>query len=386
LSDAVAFVGSFNAATGALGWLKTSSTVRNANPPGSRVFLYSAPQLDAQGNVYVAGSAVDSDMFNGVLLQNPLHKFVDFVTKMDASTGNALWTTIGRASSRGYGEALSGLSLSGNRLAITGYYNDSLIYPGGLLTNNPLADSGDAYIVQMDAATGTVQKMASLTGLSDTWGNLITADRRGNFYITGSYDRAAQTIGPDALTIDNYFNFFVAKWGWANCSCTPATAALVRSASVGLSQAYTYTGTGTGLDSLVWDFGDGTKQKITSGFGNAVLHNYAAAGHYTVCVTAYNESCGGSSTACLPVALAVGNLSALKDVRVYPNPASDMLTVEGAAGASAMLLNALGQEAGSFRIAQARQAISLRHLPAGIYLLQLTDAQGNRGVMRISKR
>jgi len=372
-----------------MSWLKTSSPKRRQGAVfKSEVIFRDRPQVDAQGNVYLAGQSSDSGVFNGVLFRNPVREDVpvEFVTKLDAATGNGIWTTIGRGSSRGYGEQLSGLALTGGKLAITGYYNDSLIYPGGVLTNNPLADSGDAYIVQMDAATGAVQKMASLTGLSDTWGNLITADRRGNFYVTGSYDKAAQAIGPDALTLDNYYNLFIAKWGWANCSCTPAKAALVKSASVGLAQAYTYTGTGTGLDSLVWDFGDGTRQKILSGFGNAVLHNYAAAGHYTVCVTAYDESCGGSSTACLPVALAVGNLSALNDVRVYPNPATDAVVVEGAAGAKLELINALGQQAGSFSVQQAKQVISLRNLPAGIYLLQITDEKGNRGTLRIAKQ
>jgi hypothetical protein len=386
LVGGVAFVASFDASTGAMKWLKASSPIRQQGAVfKSVVIFWDRPQVDAQGNVYLAGQSSDSGVFNGVLFRNPVQEdvVVDFVTKLDASTGNGIWTTIGRTTGSG---GTTGLALTGNKVAVTGYYSDSLIYPGGLLTNNQRVDSSDAYIVQMDAATGTVQKMASLTGPSRTWRNPITADRRGNFYVTGSYDRAAQTIGTDALTLDNYYNLFIAKWGWANCSCTPAKAALVKSASVGLAQAYTYTGTGTGLDSLVWDFGDGTRQKILSGFGNAVLHNYAAAGHYTVCVTAYNESCGGSSTACLPVALAVGNIAALKDVRVYPNPATDAVVVEGAAGAKLELLNALGQQAGSFSVQQARQVISLRELPAGIYLLQITDQKGNRGTLRIAKQ
>ena len=82
----------------------------------------------------------------------------------------------------------------------------------------------------------------------------------------------------------------------------------------------------------------------------------------------------------------MGNLSALKDVRVYPNPATDAVVVEGAAGAKLELLNALGQQAGSFSIQQAKQVISLRELPAGIYLLQITDEKGNRGTLRIAKQ
>ncbi|MBS1629278.1 MAG: hypothetical protein JST27_04385, partial [Bacteroidetes bacterium] len=184
LGDHVSYIGSFKAATGALSWLIASNPVRYTPNPTSDITFYSSSSLDARGNIYIVGWATDSAFFNGILFRNPWHLPSDFVMKLDATTGQALWITIGR------GGISSGLALTGKKLAITGFYQDSLIYPGGLLTNNPLVDSGDAYIVQMDAATGAVQKMASLTGNSRTWGSLITADRRGNFYVTGSYSLA----------------------------------------------------------------------------------------------------------------------------------------------------------------------------------------------------
>lgn len=52
-----------------------------------------------------------------------------------------------------------------------------------------------------------------------------------------------------------------------------------------------YTGTMTGVDSIVWNFGDGTTASGTSS-----LHTYTATGIYHICVTAYSPC--GSSTAC----------------------------------------------------------------------------------------
>ncbi|MBS1629075.1 MAG: hypothetical protein JST27_03360, partial [Bacteroidetes bacterium] len=182
------FVASFNANNGGLIWLKASNPEYYDHPFMYQTIFNAGPILDAQGNVYVTGATQDSAFFNGVLFRNPWHSLSNFVMKMDANTGLPLWTTINRIGTNN--STITNLALTGQKLAITGFYNDSLIFPNALLTNNPSVDSDDVYIVQMDANTGAVQKMASLTGSSRTSGSFITADRRGNFYVTGSYSLA----------------------------------------------------------------------------------------------------------------------------------------------------------------------------------------------------
>jgi len=385
LGDGVFFVASFNAASGSLNWLKASNPIRHTPQPTSNVSSFAAPALDAKGNVYILAWGADSAYFNGVLFRNAMRNGNSFVMKMDVNTGQNIWTTQNHYSIDGT-LANSSIAYTNNKLGITGFYSDSLIYPGGVVTNNPPTDTNDAFIMQLDAATGAVQKVTTLTGSADVKGWGIAADRRGNFYLSGSYNAAAQTIGTDALTIDNYHNFFVSKWGWSNCTCVPVSASLVKAASAGLMQAFTYTGTVAGLDSVVWDFGDGSRQKVSSGFGNTVLHTYAANGLYTVCVTAYNESCGGSSRACLNLPLSVGAYSGLEGVQVYPNPTTDAITIEGAAGSRLELMNMLGQPIAHYRVEQARQSYSLRSFPVGIYMLRITDAAGHSGVVRVSRQ
>ena len=58
---------------------------------------------------------------------------------------------------------------------------------------------------------------------------------------------------------------------------------------------FVYTGTTTGLDSVVWNYGDGT----ATATGTSPFHTYGAIGTYTVCATAYNPC--GSNTTCSTV-------------------------------------------------------------------------------------
>ncbi|MBS1630158.1 MAG: hypothetical protein JST27_08890, partial [Bacteroidetes bacterium] len=212
INGIVALVGSFNATTGTLNWLKVSNPARQHPNLTSVVFLSSSPKIDASGNVFVVGASMDSGIFNGNLFTATTKRNTSqFVMKLEANSGKNLWTTIGQCPTNE--SFFNDIALTGQKLAITGYYQDSLIFPNALLTNNP-SDTGDAFIVQLDAATGNVQKMASLSGSSLSRGNLIAADRRGNFYIAGNYALQGQAIGPDALTLNNYNNLFVAKWGW----------------------------------------------------------------------------------------------------------------------------------------------------------------------------
>ena len=64
---------------------------------------------------------------------------------------------------------------------------------------------------------------------------------------------------------------------------------------------FTYTGTTTGVDSIKWNFGDGT-----TALGTTAIHTYSASATYTVCVTAFsacgnNTSCSTVVVNCTPV-------------------------------------------------------------------------------------
>jgi hypothetical protein len=93
------------------------------------------------------------------------------------------------------------------------------------------------------------------------------------------------------------------------------------------------------------------------------------------------------------ITIAVSPVQALQPqatvvVEVYPNPATHSVAVEAAAGIKGITItNATGQV---FDVPQAQMAtnhhvLDIAHLPAGVYLLQVTDEYGNKVVKRVVK-
>jgi hypothetical protein len=168
-------------------------------------------------------------------------------------------------------------------------------------------------------------------------------------------------------------------------SCTAPSAGFTAGAPSGKTVQYTYTGTATGLDSLVWNFGDGQKQKVTSGFTTPVTHIFAANGHYTVSVTAYN-SCG-PNTFTKQLALSIGNIALLGNVQVYPNPANDHLTIEGMeAGGRVVVYSMTGRQLLTGSITGNVQALPIAALPAGSYMLVLSGRDGRTASLKFVKQ
>ena len=144
---------------------------------------------------------------------------------------------------------------------------------------------------------------------------------------------------------------------------------------------FTYTGTTAGLDSLVWNYGDGT-----SGSGTSALHTYTATGTYTVCVTAYS-SCG-NDVACHTVVVSTMGVAALSlaDVQVYPNPVSDELHIVGVPeNTSYRLLNITGVLIQQGTLEEGRNTLSMKGFESGVYVLEMTGVDGVRETVRVVK-
>ncbi len=81
----------------------------------------------------------------------------------------------------------------------------------------------------------------------------------------------------------------------------------------------------------------------------------------------------------------IAGLTALGNVKVYPNPAATSLTVEGAtAGTKATLYSIMGQPVLQTLIA-GNQTLDIALLPAGVYKLVLTNKEGVSGATTIVK-
>jgi hypothetical protein len=167
-------------------------------------------------------------------------------------------------------------------------------------------------------------------------------------------------------------------------TCTVPAASFTSGAPIATTVQYTYNGTTSAVDSLIWDFGDGQKQKVTTGLTTPVSHTFSTNGKYSVCVTAYN-SCG-SHNYCKQTPLATKDLAARGNVKVYPNPAGDQLTIEGAeVGDKVSISSMVGQQVLSTAINNDKQTLNVSSLPAGSYILMLSGKSGTSSV-RIVKQ
>lgn len=113
---------------------------------------------------------------------------------------------------------------------------------------------------------------------------------------------------------------------------------------------------------------------------NSQSYMLTQSGIYTVEVVDTNGCIGKSDT------LNTTGISTTQhqDVTVYPNPATNTLTVSGCA-CSADIYNVLGVKVLTTTIKLPREQIYITMLPPGNYVLQLTDMQGNRFATKITK-
>ncbi|HPI08307.1 MAG TPA: PKD domain-containing protein, partial [Saprospiraceae bacterium] len=131
-----------------------------------------------------------------------------------------------------------------------------------------------------------------------------------------------------------------------------------------------------GVDSIAWDFGDGTQ-----GLGADIIHEYAIEGNYTVCEYVFNEC--GVDTFCRDLVLVTNAVVSLEEnyqLQLSPNPSQDhcILSIDMplAAHVAYRLFSASGRnifERSAF-MGAGKQSIFMetKNLPTGNYFLVVT--------------
>ena len=146
---------------------------------------------------------------------------------------------------------------------------------------------------------------------------------------------------------------------------------------------FTYTGSTTGIDSMVWSFGDGNVSTATN-----PIYTYTVSGVYHVCVTVYN-SCGVDS-ACNNITVTVPGTSvsmvSVSNVRVYPNPTNDELYITGLVqNTSYRVLNISGECMLQGTLVYGSNTLSMKTFAPGVYVLEMTGADGERNMVRVAR-
>ena len=363
--------------TGQLIWKKENTMSQS----GSR--LFSRPQIDAQGNIYYTGDGQLGDSFNGASYYNILTTLpytTPFIAKAD-SNGNHLWL---KCSGGNSGDAGDAIALKGNNEVIMSGSGNSVWWDAAHHIQGAANSGYFVYTSRFDAA-GNILGMDSLKGTfgANNFAYCNALDRNGNLYLGGEFNLTLNINSSQSITNGGGLSdFFIAKFGYP-CGCTVPVAAFTSTATGVRTIQLTYTGTTSGIDSLVWNFGDGQRQKVTSGYSTPVSHTYAASGPYTTVATVYS-ACGSDSYS-RTYALGVVAVGTLTDIKVYPNPVSDFVMVDGAAGSTYMLMNSLGQRVSSGTINNTVQQLSTAYLPGGCYMLQIIGPSGQRTTIPITK-
>ncbi len=244
---------------------------------------FSGIATDNIGHFYLLGlgqgtSAYDGDSITGIR--------TSFIIKTDTS-GNALWLK-GFTSTTAVGDLMALTLMPNNKIAASGTMAGTITCDHDTITTYS-GEGWNTFFTVLDSS-GCVHTLEQIHGNAFyDYGKSITSDRVGNLFIGGAVGDTTWAGGVGYRSHGGNTDFYVMKYGM-DCSCTSMPVAMftiVRSGLGGSTVNFTYTGTSSGLDSMRWDFGDGSTSTTTS-----PTHTYTAAGTYHATVRIYSF-CGG---------------------------------------------------------------------------------------------
>jgi hypothetical protein len=123
----------------------------------------------------------------------------------------------------------------------------------------------------------------------------------------------------------------------------------------------------------LWDFGDGSPASQDT----SPVHSFPAPGLYTVCLTVANQYSASSKCKVVeikpPLSFGEGPGARLAGVRLYPNPSTGTVRLDGTGGRvfRAEVFDLLGRQV--FQTATSDPTLDLGSLENGVYLLRVTD-------------
>ena len=301
---------------------------------GSGQDYASAVELDSFGNLYLTGSFSTSATFGGDTVNS--NGFTDiFLIKYDNQEQPAWIKSYGGSQ---YDWAFSlAVDLTSNLYASYGYSN-TVNFGGTQYTSQGYNDSA---IIKYNSQ-GNIEWTKTMSGPSNEYAADITTDGSGNVYATGYSYSGNITFAGAGYTLPGVSSMFVAR--------------LNADGSLGwFTQAGEMDGTeghGIALDILNNAVVTGYASNIT--FGSTTLDS-----GYNMFVSKYG-----------PQALDAGKFD-LPTVAVYPNPASDLLTIVGANNTTYNIYDVTGRTVANGETGNS--AINVSSLPSGMYIVSINN-------------
>ena len=177
------------------------------------------PLIDKDENIIFGGGTNKVDVFAGYTVTNSLTTLntgLPTIYKLD-TFGNLVFARNMEANSTNSGVA----GVDGNHIYLSGGFRGE-IQIGNFSLSNP-SPSDDIYLAIFNLRTGFEIKLDSLKGISgyDDDVTAVVADHRSNIYLGGELGYN-MTIGSTTIqSAGGTSDFFVAKYGAANCSDSP---------------------------------------------------------------------------------------------------------------------------------------------------------------------
>ena len=149
---------------------------------------------------------------------------------------------------------------------------------------------------------------------------------------------------------------------------------------LGLFNTKEFKNTSTGSDQVTWDLGDGAFTNLQN-----PVYNYVDPGEYTITLTVRN-ACGTDAVTKTTRVFGVGieDNYVLADFKLYPNPATDKLTIsfKNTSGGKATfgIFNSLGElilEEKAGNTVDVHQTIQLPDLPSGVYFIRISIGESS---------
>jgi PKD repeat protein len=263
-----------------------------------------------------------------------------------------------------------------------GNCNDSYIDTVSIITNGqPCA----AMFNVLSSVGNTVQffntSLPSLAGYSFQWS---FGDNQTSSAISASHTYASAGTYLVCLTM----------WD-STCQSSYCDTIVVNGNQQPCQAAFTYTQNGAGQVQFTNTSLPGTAGYFFSwNFGNSQSSSavnpsttYSATGNYIVCLTMFDSTC--QSTVCDTIQVVISGMSELDQLgwALYPNPVNEILSVQSSVvlrGMQYRILDISGREVDAGVFSESR--IEIGSLLSGVYLLSVTDNDGNVSVKRFMKQ
>jgi len=308
--------------------------------------------VDAAGNSYVVGWYDSPTItFGSITLTNNDNTGNSddlFFVKYDVN-GNVVWAK--GAGGAGSDDAQSiAVDGSGN-IYITGWFSSPTLTIGSTtLINGGLRD---IFLVKYDANGNIIwAKGAGGTGSEDA--QSITVDGSGNIYVVGWFNSPTFILGTTTLTNTGSIDLFLVKYD-ANGNVIWAKGA------IGM---YDDGATSVAVDGSGNTYVAGVFRGPTLIFGSTTLTVMNTAGDYDVFLAKSGSTSG------------MYELSNSLSISVFPNPATNILTIETPNMASIEILNIQGQQIKTIAASNNKTTFDISSFTSGMYLVKVKTETG----------